>query len=137
MTRRDEGYTLTEMLVVIAIIGLLAAVLTPVLAGQLARARVKAARLQVDNIATSLEAFDSDVHRFPTAEEGLRALTVQPKDADGWLGPYVRDPKGLIDPWGHNLVYTPPAPGVEARVTSLGADGKPGGTAAAADIESH
>jgi general secretion pathway protein G len=133
----DEGYTLTEMLVVIAIISLLAAVLTPMLAGQLGRARARAARLQVDNVATTLEMFRNDVGRYPTAGEGLQALIVPPKDTEGWLGPYVRDPKGLLDPWGHALVYAPGSEGQEARVKSLGADGKPGGSGVAADVESR
>jgi general secretion pathway protein G len=134
---RDDGYTLTEMLVVIAIIGLLAAVLTPMLAGQLGRARARAARLEIDNVAASLEMFRNDVGRYPTGAEGLQALTVQPKGAEGWLGPYVRDPKGLLDPWGRPLILAPGADGQEARVKSLGADGKPGGSGTDADLESH
>jgi general secretion pathway protein G len=134
MKQHDEGYTLTEMLVVIAIIGMLAAVLTPVLMGQMSRARAKAARLQVENIATTLESFRSDVGRYPTAEEGLAVLVTEPADAEGWLGPYVRDAKSLNDPWGQPLAYRPGEEVVGPKIVSLGSDRKEGGTGAAADI---
>jgi general secretion pathway protein G len=134
MKRSDDGYTLTEMLVVIAIIGLLAAVLTPVLIGQMGRARVKAARLQVQNIATSLEMFRSDVGRYPTAAEGLDVLVTPPTPEDGWLGPYVKTVANLKDPWGQALTYKASVNGIDPQVVSLGSDGKVGGTAAAADI---
>jgi general secretion pathway protein G len=135
MTDRDEGYTLTEMLVVLAIIGLLVAAMTPILFGQLGRARAKAARLQIENVGATLEMFRSDVGRYPTAAEGLDALVHEPKDGEGWLGPYMRTPKGLLDPWGRPLIYVPAGDGAEPHVRSLGADGKPGGSGTAADIE--
>jgi general secretion pathway protein G len=134
MNRREDGYTLTEMLVVIAIIGLLAAVLTPVLVGQLSRARSKAARLQAENIATTLESFRSDVGRYPTAEEGLAALVKAPNDADGWTGPYIKTAKALNDPWGRPLIYRIGPDRESPQVVSLGSDGKEGGTGTAADI---
>jgi len=130
----DDGYTLTEMLVVIGIIALLAAVLTPVLIGQMGRARAKAARLQVDNIATSVEMFRTDVGRYPSAQEGLAALHDEPEGVDGWLGPYVRNEKALLDPWGKPLAYALEAQTLQPSVTSLGADGKVGGRGADADL---
>lgn len=133
MRHPEDGYTLTEMLVVLAIIGLLAAVLTPVVAGQLGRARAKAAKLHVETVATSLESFRADVGRYPTIAEGLKALVVQPPDTDGWLGPYLRNEKSLDDPWGHPLVYETPE-GAEPVVISRGSDGRPGGSGTAADI---
>jgi len=136
MRNSDEGYTLTEMLVVLAIIGLLAAALTPVLAGQLSRARAKSARLQVESVATSLESFRADVGRYPSQAEGLAALLRQPGDAEGWLGPYLKGDRGVTDPWGRALVYEA-VEGGEPRVLSLGSDGKPGGASTAADIVSN
>jgi general secretion pathway protein G len=136
MRNSDDGYTLTEMLVVLAIIGLLAAALTPVLAGQLSRARAKSARLQVESVATSLESFRADVGRYPTKEEGLIALLRQPTDAEGWLGPYIKGEKGVTDPWGRALAYEI-SEDAEPRVVSLGADGRPGGASVAADIASQ
>ncbi len=129
----DDGYTLTEMLVVIVIISLIAAVLTPSLLGQLSRARAKTAALQIESTATSLSLFKDDMGRYPTAEEGLKALVNNPGDAAGWLGPYLKSDKAMNDPWGHPLVYTVASDG-SATVTCLGADDKPGGTGVDADI---
>ena len=123
----DDGYTLTEMLVVIGIICLIAAVLTPSLMGQLGRVRVKAAQLQVQTVAAAVELFHSDVGRYPTEEEGLNALIEQPQSADGWTGPYVKDKKSLLDPWNRPLTYAVESDGQGAYVQSLGADGKSGG----------
>lgn len=129
----DEGYTLTEMLVVIVIIALIAAVLTPSLLGQLSRARAKTATLQLESTATSLDLFKDDIGRYPTEAEGLKALVTAPDGAKGWLGPYLKSDKALNDPWGHPLVYATNADGT-AKVTTLGADDKPGGTGVDADL---
>lgn len=134
MRRRDDGYTLTEMLVVIGIIGLLAAALTPALVGQLARARVKTARLQLETVSSALEQYRSDVNRYPTEQEGLRALVANAKGAPGWLGPYLRDPNALDDPWGHPILYKLDPTGDRFELKSLGSDGRPGGDGMAADI---
>ena len=95
--RSADGYTLTEMLVVIGIICLIAAVLTPGLMGQLGRARVKAAELQLQTVASAVELFKSDVGRYPTAQEGLNALVTEPAGLEGWTGPYLKDSKALLD----------------------------------------
>jgi general secretion pathway protein G len=129
----DDGYTLTEMLVVIVIISLIAAVLTPSLLGQLSRARAKTAALEIESTATSLGLFKDDMGRYPTVEEGLKALVANPNGAQGWLGPYLKSDKSLSDPWGHPLVYTVDSDG-SVTVASLGADDKPGGTGVDADI---
>lgn len=131
--RSDDGYTLTEMLVVIAIIGLLAAVLTPSVIGQLGRARVKAASLQLQTTASALEMFRDDVGRYPTHAEGLAALTTAPQDVEGWIGPYLKDAKASRDPWNQPLVYQPE--GDTFRLESLGADRRTGGRGAAADLK--
>ena len=128
----DAGYTLTEMLVVIVIISLIAAVLTPSLLGQLARARVKTANLQLESTATSLDLFKDDIGRYPTQAEGLNALVADP-GAEGWLGPYLKSAKALNDPWGRPLAYALATDGA-ASVTSLGADGKPGGKGVDQDL---
>ena len=96
----EAGYTLTEMLVVIGIIGLIAAVLTPNLINQFARAKAKTAQLQLDSLVANIESFHSDVERYPSEKEGLKALLAQPSGVDGWTGPYLRDAKMLNDPWG-------------------------------------
>lgn len=129
---REGGYTLTEMLVVILIISLIAAVLTPSLLGQLSRSRAKTAELQIDTTTAAIEMFRDDTGRYPSEAEGLGVLVEAPDDA-GWLGPYLKSEKALNDPWGRPLVYaTSPEGGV--TVTSLGADGKPGGKSVDQDI---
>lgn len=130
----DDGYTLTEILVVMAIIGLIAAVLTPGLIGQLGRARAKSAQMQVDTMAASVEMFRSDVNRYPTDAEGLQALLTEPGGVDGWSGPYVKNPKSLQDPWGHMLQYKQDSGGLSFTVTSLGRDGAAGGTGLDKDL---
>lgn len=123
----DAGYTLTEILVVMAIIGLIAAVLTPGLVGQLGRSRSKTAQVQVETIAAAVESFRADVGRYPSQSEGLNALVAQPSDGEGWTGPYVKSGRTLSDPWGEPLTYKVSDDGRTFQVTSLGADGKPDG----------
>jgi len=120
----DAGYTLTEILVVMAIIGLIAAVLTPGLVGQLGRARSKTAQVQLETVAAAVESFRSDVGRYPSDSEGLNALVSQPGGVDGWTGPYVKGAKLLSDPWGHAIEYKQTEEGLAFVVTSLGADGR-------------
>jgi general secretion pathway protein G len=132
--KHEDGYTLTEMLVVMAIIGLIAAVLTPGLIGQLGRARAKSAQMQLNTVAAAVEMFHSDVGRYPTQSEGLTALLAQPTGVDGWTGPYLKDPKLLQDPWGHSIVYTPDSTGQSFTVTSYGRDGTPNGTGLDTDL---
>jgi len=130
----QAGYTLTEILVVMAIIGLIAAILTPNLMGQLGRARAKSAKLQLDSIAAGVEMFRSDVGRYPTEAEGLGALINQPADVDGWTGPYIKDGKVLDDPWGNDVEYKSEQAGRSFQVKSLGADGRADGSGLDRDI---
>jgi general secretion pathway protein G len=132
--KSQAGYTLTEMLVVIGIICLIAAVLTPAVIGQMDHARLKAAQLQLNTVAAEVEAFRNDVGRYPTPAEGLGALLRAPADAEGWAGPYAKS-KSLKDPWGRSLVYQPNADGRTFSVVSYGPTGKPGGTGANAPIK--
>jgi general secretion pathway protein G len=129
----DDGYTLTEMLVVIGIISLIAAVLTPAIIGQMSRARAKSAQLQLETLATAVENFRSDVGRYPTQQEGL-AVLLKDDGAEGWVGPYTRS-KALIDPWGRPVLYLPSLDGRSFEVESFGADGKAGGTGVDHDLK--
>ena len=131
----QDGYTLTEMLVVIAIISLIAAVLTPSLINQMNRARAKTAQLQLDTLATNMESFRSDVGRYPTEAEGVQALVKEPPGVEGWAGPYLRDAKGTNDPWGRPVGYHLIDDGARFYVMSLGDDGKPGGSGLARDLK--
>jgi len=121
------------MLVVIAIIGLIAAVLTPSLMGQLGRARVKSAQLQLESVAAAVEMFHSDVGRYPTAGEGLKALVDEPAEAEGWTGPYLKSASALKDPWAGAILYRP-VDDQGFEVVSLGSDRKVGGTGTKRDL---
>lgn len=126
------GYTLTEMLVVVAIIGLISAVVIPQTIGQLGKAQSRTAKLQAQGIAAAMEQFQADNGRLPTAEEGLDALVRQPAGLDNWTGPYIRTEAQLKDSWSRPFVYKPDGSGF--TISSLGADGKPGGAGADRDI---
>lgn len=134
-TEADAGYTLTEMLVVIAIIAMIAAFLTPNLLGQLGRARAKAAQLQLDTTAAAVEVFRTDTGRYPTEAEGLKALVKDPGGLAGWSGPYLRDAKTLSDPWNNPITYKLTSDERGFYVESLGADGKIGGTGVDRDLK--
>ncbi len=134
--RSREGYTLTEMLVVMVIIGLISAIVIPQTLGQMDRAKARAARMKLDSIASALEMYSADMARYPTKAEGLEALRHAPAGAAEWTGPYLSDASLLKDSWGQPITYTPPAAiGEKYALTSLGADGKPGGDGFKRDIE--
>lgn len=132
--KADEGYTLTEMLVVIAVIALIAAVVTPGIFGNMQRARSKNAQMQVQTIATAVEAFRADVGRYPDTGEGLAILLSAPAGLEGWTGPYVKDAKYLQDPWGHTIDYTPTGDAQGFTVRSRGGDNAVGGNGTGRDL---
>lgn len=133
--RRDAGYSLLEILIVLTIIALIAALVGPRLFAQLDRSKVTTARVQVRALETAVETMRVDINRLPTQQEGLGLLMqADPKVVVGWSGPYLSGdlPK---DPWGRPYIYQPPADDSQrARVFSYGGDGKPGGTGNAADV---
>lgn len=132
---RRAGYTLTEMLVVLVVIGLISAVVVPQTLGQMDRAKVRTARLRMESVAAALEMYAADLTQYPTAEQGLAALTDPPDGAAEWAGPYLSDKALLKDPWGGNIVYAPPATAGEAfSLTSYGADKVSGGAGFRRDI---
>jgi general secretion pathway protein G len=130
-----RAYTLTEMLVVLVIIGLLAAIVGPRLFNRLDDAKRRTARLQLVSLQTSVDLFRLDVGRLPTDEEGLIVLVQPPAGEEStWLGPYLARDAIPLDPWGHAYEYEAPAEGGAYRIVSLGADRTEGGSGAAADI---
>jgi general secretion pathway protein G len=134
---RLAGFTLLELLVVIVIIGLLAAYVGPKYFSQLGKSEVTVARAQIEAFEKSLDTYRLDVGRYPTTEEGLNALITAPATgAAKWNGPYLK--KGVPpDPWGHAYQYRAPGSKAEYEILSLGKDGQPGGTGEAADISSQ
>ena len=134
--RQQAGITLIEMLVVVTIIALFAALVAPVMFRQSDKARVTAAKAQINSFMTALGAYKLDTGVVPSTEEGLQALRVKPANLDSWQGPYL--PKDIpLDPWGHPYVYKYPGDhGDEPDIISYGADGQPGGDSYNADIVS-
>jgi len=133
-SRRRRGITLIEMLVVLTIIALFAALVAPRMLGQGDKARVTATRAQIVSFMTALGAYKLDTGMFPTSEQGLQALRLRPEGMTQWQGPYL--PQDIPnDPWGHPYIYKYPGDhGDEPDISSLGADGQPGGEGIAADI---
>lgn len=131
---RDAGLTLLELLVVITILVVLTVAIGTVALNYLGGAKVDAARLQITQIEGGLDLYRLDVGRYPTEAEGLEALVTQPAAADAWKGPYLRKAAALNDPWGTPFEYRAPSAQTGYQVTSLGADGQPGGEGDDADL---
>lgn len=141
MTRRDrrnrqDGYTLVELLVVLAILGLLVAIAAPRLIKYLGTAKVDTAKIQVEKLGGVLDLYHLEVGRYPTDQEGLAALVQRPPQAEAWNGPYLKNRESLTDPWGRAYLYRSPGQHGDYDLYSLGADGKEGGEGEDRDITS-
>ena len=132
----ESGFTLVEMLVVIAIIGLVMGLVGPRVLSYLGDAKVKAAKIQIESFSSALDLFYLDVGRYPSAGEGLTALVERPASAPVWNGPYLKNASVPADPWGHAYLYRVPGDKGPYQIVSLGSDGQEGGTGTAADIVS-
>lgn len=136
--RRARGFTLIELLIVMVILGLLASLVGPRLFGQLDASKVKAARTQIEMVGAALDTYRLDMSRYPSTEEGIAALSEKPADAADaakWRGPYLKK-RVDKDPWGNSYLYKAPGEKADYELSSLGADGKEGGSGDAADINS-
>jgi len=133
-TQRRNGFTLLELLVVIVIIGLLAAYVGPKYFAQLGKSEVTIAKAQMESFEKSLDTYRLDVGRYPSTEEGIAALMVAPPSAGAkWNGPYLKKAVPQ-DPWGHPYQYRSPGAKGDYEILSTGKDGQPGGTGENADI---
>ena len=133
----ERGATLLEILVVLTIIALLAAVVGPRVVGYLSRAKSTTAELQIDNLKVAVELFYVDLGRYPTEEEGLGVLLTRPGTAPNWAGPYLESREALADPWGREYFYRAPGDaGKPFTVRSFGRDGVEGGDGEDEDLSS-
>jgi general secretion pathway protein G len=130
----ERGFTLMEMLVVLVVIGLIAAVAIPQVMRLLESAKHKAARIQLETLSQSLNYYQLDTGGYPSTEQGLKALWQAPGQDQAWNGPYVRQERQLLDPWGRAFVYRAPGHDGAYDLISLGSDGKEGGTGDDADL---
>lgn len=132
---KQKGFTLLELLVVVVIIGLLAAFVAPRYFSQIGKSQAQIARAQIESFDKALDQYRIDVGHYPTTEQGLAALNVAPANEPLWRGPYLK--KNVpADPWGNPFVYTAPSttPNREYDLVSYGKDGKAGGIGEDADI---
>jgi general secretion pathway protein G len=133
--RRSQGFSLLEIMVVVVILGILAATIVPQFIGTTHEAKIGAAKANIAELESALERFSVNMDRYPTTEEGLKALVEPPAGAEGrWRGPYVKQLRP--DPWNNPFQYR--APGIRHPasfdVWSQGADKADGGEAQNADI---
>jgi general secretion pathway protein G len=132
MTRLG-GFTLLELLVVMVIIGLLAAYVGPKYFSQIGKSQVKTAKAQIVALEKALDQYRLDTGHYPAAQDGLNALVHKPGSETKWDGPYLT--KAVPDdPWGHPYIYKIPGDHGEVDIISLGRDGRPGGDGEDADI---
>jgi general secretion pathway protein G len=133
----EQGFTLVEMLVVITIIALIMALVGPRVLNFLGESKAKAAKIQIQSLASALDLYALDTGRYPSSSEGLEALMQRPGGVGSWSGPYLKGDVIPKDPWGHQYVYRSPGQRGPYDILSYGSDGQEGGTGAAADITSR
>jgi general secretion pathway protein G len=134
--KKQMGFTLLELLVVLGIIAMLAGLVGPQVMKHMGESKVKAAKVQIEDLAQTLDMYKLDVGSYPTSEQGLNALIDNPGDIQRWNGPYLRKSKVPLDPWNQEYKYTSPGEHGKFDVSSLGADGKEGGEGEDKDLNS-
>lgn len=133
--KRNQGFSLIELLIVMVILGLLASLVGPKMFGKVGKSKQKSAKAQISLFETALDMYRLDVGSYPTTDMGLKALREKPSDTEKWEGPYL--PKDVpMDPWGHEYQYTSPGENNDFDIISFGSDGTEGGEGEAMDIVS-
>ena len=130
------GFTLIELLVVLAIIGLLAGLVGPQVMKHLGGSKTKATKVQIESLAGALDMYRMDAGRYPSTEEGLKALVEKPANARAWNGPYLRKNNVPQDPWMYDYHYVSPGEHGRFDLYSLGGDNAPSGDGEDQDVNS-
>ncbi len=136
MKRNERGFTLVEIMIVVIIIGLLAALVGPKLFGKLGESKSKVAKAQIEMFGQALDNLRLDVGRYPTGEEGLKALVEKPSGMEGWKGPYLKKKELPNDPWNRAYAYRCPGQHGDYDLLSYGLDGAEGGEGENEDVVS-
>lgn len=131
---KTSGFTLLELLIVMIIIGLLAALIGPKMIGRVGESRQTVAKQQIEGFSSALEMYKLDTAKYPTQEQGLEALIAQPQGVINWKGSYLKKKIIPKDPWGNNYIYTYPGEHGDYDIISHGADGKSGGDGEEKDV---
>lgn len=135
LTRASRsGFTLLELMVVMVIIGMLAAYVAPRYFAQVGKSETKLARAQIDALEKALDQYRADTGHYPSSEQGLAALMTRPGNEPKWGGPYMKR-EVPADPWGRPYLYRQPGEHGEVDLSSLGSDGRPGGSGDASDVQ--
>jgi len=134
--RRQAGFTLVELLVVLIILGLIAAFAAPQVIKYVGGAKSDSAKIQVERLSSVLDLYRLQVGHYPSDDEGLDALMAAPADAPNWDGPYLKKADSLIDPWGRRYLYRFPGEHGEFDLYTLGADDQEGGEGENRDLTS-
>lgn len=134
--RTSAGFTLMELLVVLAILGLLMSLVGPQVLNQLGGAKTKTAAIQIKDLEQALEMYKLDVGRFPSSDEGLQSLVKKPASVKGWNGPYLKADVPQ-DPWNRDYHYKYPGANGQPEIYSLGQDGSPGGEGEDSDVSNR
>ena len=132
----QRGFTLIELMVVMIILGLLAALVVPKMFGKLETAKTNAAYAQIELFGTALDSYRLDVGKYPSTSEGLEALVSTVSGAEEWNGPYLRKNEIPLDPWGKEYIYESPGSHGDYDLYSFGADAAEGGEGEDRDIVS-
>ncbi len=143
--KQEAGFTLLELLIVMVIIGLLVALVSPKFTGKVEEANVKTTKAQIELLSSALESYYMDMREYPTTEQGLEALLKRPTGVSRtrWRGPYLKKLNLPKDAWDHDFIYLGrddqevKNKGLDFIIMSYGRDGKPGGTGQDSDIFSY
>jgi general secretion pathway protein G len=136
INRTETGFTLLELLVVLGIIAMLAGIVGPQVMKHMGESKTKAAKVQIEDLAATLDMYKLDLGSYPTSEQGLQALIESPDSSKRWNGPYLSKGKIPLDPWQNEYRYVSPGEHGRFDIISLGADAKEGGEGEDRDIVS-